>query len=270
MVISNVASGAYSAVTLKAHNANKGGILTLRGDVTVVANALNTNGVLFDSETAGLTNQGVIALNDVRTFDVRDGAAPLDLVVTPSIALVNGVTNGGLVKTGAGTLLLGGTNTYTAATSVSNGVLSIAGKLVSPVTIYSGAVLTGTGWIATNGANAVTVEANGLLDPGDVGTTGTLTVTGNVRFAPGGGLRVDATVGGGADLLAVSGAVTADSGAVPLTVAANGIDSWRVMTASGGITASFSCQTLGLAAAVRNGGTELWVVKQRGSVVLLR
>jgi autotransporter-associated beta strand protein len=73
----------------------------------------------------------------------------------------SGGTNGALTKVGTGILTLSGTNTYTGATTVSEGQLIITGSLGDgPVTVASGGVLSGTGTI--NGL--LTIDDGGIVD----------------------------------------------------------------------------------------------------------
>jgi autotransporter-associated beta strand protein len=80
---------------------------------------------------------------------------------------------GGLTKIGAGTFVLTGTNTYSGATAVNGGRLTVNGAIPnSTLTVDGGATLGGTGTVG----NAII--KNGILSPGN--SIGTFTVNGNL------------------------------------------------------------------------------------------
>jgi autotransporter-associated beta strand protein len=86
---------------------------------------------------------------------------------TYSAAIANGANNMTLIKTGLGTQVLSGANTYSGATSVQAGVLLVDGSTAagSAVTVSSNAVFGGDGTV-----NGNLTLANGALfafDPGD-------------------------------------------------------------------------------------------------------
>jgi fibronectin-binding autotransporter adhesin len=86
---------------------------------------------------------------------------------TYSAAIADGATNMTLTKTGVGTQILGGTNTYSGATSVQQGVLLVDGStaLGSAVTVSSGAVFGGDGTV--NGNLTLNNGALFAFDPND-------------------------------------------------------------------------------------------------------
>jgi fibronectin-binding autotransporter adhesin len=86
---------------------------------------------------------------------------------TYSAAIANGASGMTLTKTGLGTQVLGGTNTYSGATSVQQGVLLVDGStaLGSAVTVSSGAVFGGDGTV--NGNLTLNNGALFAFDPND-------------------------------------------------------------------------------------------------------
>ncbi len=170
--ITNQASGTYTAIKLTSHGTNKGALLTFNGNVTFTGNGTNTNAVLIDSTDGALANQGVIALEGTRIFNIGNGAAAIDLAIVPT--LQDGTTAGGLTKTGLGTLALNGASTFTGGTTVSAGTLLVnntsgSGTGTGAVTVEGG-ILGGSGTIS----GAVTVKSGATLAPGN--SPGLLTV----------------------------------------------------------------------------------------------
>lgn len=113
----------------------------LRGGVTVVTAAST-----ISAAAATATTQGY-HLGANTTFNVGStGASGADLTVSAPLRNQSGdfgSAAGGFTKSGAGTMLLSGANTYTGATTVIQGTLTVAG---------TGAAL-GTGALAVNNAN---------------------------------------------------------------------------------------------------------------------
>jgi MYXO-CTERM domain-containing protein len=131
------------------------------GTVTTLAHA---NSAVIDAGSIKLRN-GATANQSV-TFNVADGAAATDLLV--SSALTNGSGVNGLTKAGNGTLVLSGASTYSGntlfgtAVGTSTGVLRLAGN---------GAL--GSGKLVIN---------NGASDTGTVELTGGITLSNNIDF----------------------------------------------------------------------------------------
>ncbi len=130
------------------------------------------------------------------TANVRDGGAAFDTNgknVTAAQNLVHSTingdaaTDGGLLKTGAGTLTLTGANTYSGKTTVSAGTLLVSnaagtsGTGTGSVGVQSGAILGGGGNLR--------VEGGGTSSPDN--SAGRLTVGGNVSLAAGSTLLLE-------------------------------------------------------------------------------
>jgi fibronectin-binding autotransporter adhesin len=169
-----------------------------------------TNGtIVFDGTNPTFLNQGDssglagslpnLTLNATTTFEIDNASALTDV-----IGDITGA--GGLIKTGAGTLTLTGTNTYAGGTTISAGTLQIGnggttGSIVGNVldnsalafdrsnNVTFGGVISGTGSLTQLGAGTLTLTgANtytggttisaGTLQIGNGGTTGS--VAGNV------------------------------------------------------------------------------------------
>ncbi len=146
----------FSGGTLKA-GTNQAGFLQ-----GLTAATISTNGAIIDDSGYAITI-GQSLLTD---------------------ANLSGV-DGGLVKRGAGTLILTNLSTYTGNTVVSNGTLQVNGGLAaSPVTVVSGATLSGVGTLGS----AVTIKAGGSLVPGTNGPgilsfNSNLTLNGSLTIA---------------------------------------------------------------------------------------
>lgn len=164
--------------------------ITLNSDATSAGRILLQNDVFVDNTlTSGTAqilsggaaaNPGSIDLSGaLRTFDVFDGSATDDLLITAQIQ------NGGLLKTNAGTLTLNRNNTFAGGTTISAGAIRFG---------TAGAL--GTGTVTLNDASTGTNSTSLLATFGNGGTpitnnivvanqgTGTATI-GSTTFNPG-------------------------------------------------------------------------------------
>ncbi|QJI29115.1 autotransporter domain-containing protein [Pseudomonas sp. ADAK18] len=96
------------------------------------------------------------------------------------------IYQGSLIKSGAGTLVLTGDNTYRGATTVNGGLLAVNGSLTSAVTVNDSGTLGGSGRIAS-----LTANSGGTVAPGN--SVGTLQVAGDVNLAAGSTYAVELT-----------------------------------------------------------------------------
>ncbi|WP_417813455.1 autotransporter domain-containing protein [Thalassospira alkalitolerans] len=107
---------------------------------------------------------------------------------------------GTLTKSGAGNLILTGTNNYSGATTVSAGTLSVNGSITSAVTVEDGATLGGTGTVGQT-----TISSGGTHAPGN--SIGTQTIIGNYTLGNGSVLEIEVDSAGNSDKVIVNGTV---------------------------------------------------------------
>jgi autotransporter-associated beta strand protein len=195
----NNASNTYSGTITVQANTGTGGIAMVVGANNAVQFAnINLIGTHNGTDTA--LNYGVQFASGVTApvLGSLTGSGNInlaDLAGTPAnVALTAGSNNstttfsgilsggGGLTKAGTGVMTLSGANTYTGATTVSAGKLSVTGSLANSAVAVSGGTSSTLGGSGTL-AGAVTVTNGSRLAPGSVtsssnfGSFGTLTLS---------------------------------------------------------------------------------------------
>lgn len=177
---------------------------------------------------------------DPRYFDVtlgQTGTTTLSSAVTIDRLTVRG--NAGLTVAAAGDLTsLIDINQFGGRVNV-NGNVTSAGDY----TLFAG-MLEGTGTVAAPFVTSIT----GVFSPATMGTTGTLTIDGNLVMASGTTVLADITDSGASDRIAVTGAASI-GGVVGLgaglgqQVNGNGRQ-YTILTADGGVTGTFQAATI--------------------------
>ena len=218
-----------------------GGTETLLGANTYTGGtSISSDGTLIGNTTSlqgDIANSGALVFNQT-----SDGSYA---------GVISGT--GTLTKTGDSLLTLTGANSSVGATTVTAGTLAVNGTLGGPVTVESGATLQGRGSIN----NSVLVY--GAIAPGN--SPGTLSVTGPVTMFAGSTMQTDidgvgtANGAGNYDRLVISGSTGSFSvgSNVTLSLKLRGIsgsadntftsslgNSFRIVTADGGVSGRFS------------------------------
>lgn len=304
--ISGVIEGSGSLIktgskllALTGRNVYSGGTLveegTLRGTTTALQGDITNNGTVifqqgwYGTYTGDLSGAGLLQKNGAGTVylagsnshtggtlinagRIVGNTESLPGVITNNSELHfkqdnNGTYNsvisgtGTLYKYGGGSLTITDSNTYTGSTLVQQGTLVVDGSLSSETAVQGGATLGGSGSVG-----GLIINEGGTLSPGN--SPGTITVTGNATWNPGGNYNwqiYNATGTAGApngwDLTDISGTLDlsalslgntfninlwslsgispdADGAAINFAASLNASQegSWVIATAAGGIT----------------------------------
>jgi autotransporter-associated beta strand protein len=192
------------------------------GDPATGARINMTGGTLQSTATFALDNSGLNARSIVifgggGTFDVTSSQS---LTVSGSISNVNTSNLGPLVKTGPGTLVLTGANTYTGATIIRGGVLSTAslanGNTTSgignspaagPALVLDGGTLQYTGPGASTDRSFTLTPNGGAIDASGSGPL-VFSATSNVMLVSAPVVTSGFLAGSGARLLTLTGTNT--------------------------------------------------------------
>jgi autotransporter-associated beta strand protein len=228
-----------------------GGVLSLTNSLAIKNSALDTANSVTGTVTAGLkttqtalTFGGLTGNKDLASvFTTASGGytAVTALTLNPgtglthtySGAIANGAVGGmSLTKTGDGTQILTGTNSYTGVTNVNSGKLVINGSIStsSLTTVAVGATLGGSGTVGKTVINGTLAVGN---SPGQMNFTDTLGLNGTTVMEIDGTLGAGVTDGhdfinltgiGAAGVLTYGGAMTLDIG----VIFGSGIYSWNL------------------------------------------
>ncbi|HET6408085.1 MAG TPA: autotransporter-associated beta strand repeat-containing protein [Chthoniobacteraceae bacterium] len=112
----NLAGGGERIETIGTLEMTGGLVSASLGVGRLTFSALQTNASVQAAMITGQVDLG----GAMRTFSIADGASATDLEVTAT------VSNGGITKTGAGTLTLSGTNSFANTVAINGGAISVA------------------------------------------------------------------------------------------------------------------------------------------------
>ena len=194
-------------------------------------NFSGASGITTNASSATSTvSSRIVARGGSMGFAVADGAAANDLVVS---GVILSTAAGGITKTGAGTMVLSASNTYTGATIVKAGTLIVSGSLSGSSAVTVGdsanlgtsAILAGSGVVGNVTAGAASSNTGAVIDPGNsagvagILSTGSLTVQNGAHLAMQiGGTTAGGEVSTGYDQVVASSTVTLAGGDLKLTL----------------------------------------------------
>lgn len=177
-------------------SATVSGILQLNGSLVPLGGNQGVNVIISNMSSAqSLTIQNTVVGGGQSmglALGVSNGIVHANVGAMIHVSTVISEINGsnGITKSGQGTLVLSGANTYSGGTTVSEGTLRAANTTGSAtgsgaVTVASGATLSGTGRVVPDTGTPAnnTVTVNGTLKPGTDIATGHLTIGSNTAAA---------------------------------------------------------------------------------------
>jgi hypothetical protein len=201
--------------------------VTVSGTVnTTKGIAIASTGYLFSGGTINLGG----ATTDNNTITVATGSATIQSTLTG---------NTGMIKAGAGNLVLEGTHTYSGQTTVSGGslILSSGASLSNTNVVVTNAGLS-TGSTASVGGT-VTANSGAVINAGGTGQAGTLNA-GGMSFATGSTLSFDI----GADLINLgAGALNVTGGTINFSGSAAANTPYQLFTAGSKTGVDFTTGT---------------------------
>jgi autotransporter-associated beta strand protein len=194
-----------SILSLTGNSNYSGGTNLTAGTIALGSNTgLGTGTLAMSNTTTLVLSNGVSAANPITltgtdTFNVAVGTA----------ALGGNISNTGtFIKTGVGTLILSGMNSYSGGTTVSAGTLqgdaaSLQGVIVNNASVIFNQTTAGTYSSTMSGSGSVTVEGGGLLTFSGLVTQNTATIANGGLLSVNGTLHAATTVSLGGSLQGV-------------------------------------------------------------------
>jgi autotransporter-associated beta strand protein len=275
----NVVQAGSGTLVLSGTNTYSGTTALLSGTLAInSSNALGTSSLIIGNNTtldstsnaavtlASVTPQswsGAFTFTGSRDLNLGTGAVTLgadsNVTVGAGTLTVGGGIGGAfaLNKEGNGRLVLGAASTYSGATTVSAGILSIQngaslGASGAGTTIGSGATLQLQGGILIAG-EALSLSGNGMA--GQIGAL--VNVNGSNEFTGAITLAADATVGSESGQLTLSGTVTGAGRTLTLSGAGGGSATGSIATTTGSVTKTGPGTWVLSGANTYSGGTNL-------------
>lgn len=235
-------------------NKTGSGTLILSGANTFSGGVYVSNDSTIRAENDSALGSGIVTVSGALTLDLANGinvgnhfslsnnfTANVDSGTATMSGLVDELASSSFTKTGAGSLIVTGTNTYTGLTTINAGELQVQGSITSDVSIAnSSAVLSGAGSVGN-------VTNNGTVAPGNSGI-GNLTVNGNFTQNAGGKTNIEInstgnTPGVNNDHLTVSGHTSLD-GTLNLIAVGGGLfhtgTNYTILNSTGGVSGQYA------------------------------
>ncbi|HEV7881147.1 autotransporter outer membrane beta-barrel domain-containing protein [Bradyrhizobium sp.] len=246
LTLVNSAQHGFRTLTLTGNNTYSGPT-SIGSQVYLIADSPTA---LSPSSAYTIDAGGVLQINNNNSIKslsgagVVLGAAKATLMIAPragDTATFSGAVTDtpgsplSLTKAGDGTQILSGISTYTGATNVNAGTLSVNGSIASSplTTVNAGATLGGNGTVGNTTING------GTLAPGN--SIGTLTVQGNLVFTAAASYMVEVSPAN-ADRTNVTGTATLGGATVKASFAPGTYVSrqYTILNAAGGVSGTFN------------------------------
>ncbi|MDP1766443.1 MAG: filamentous hemagglutinin N-terminal domain-containing protein [Methylotenera sp.] len=203
-----------AAITSRTGNATGAGLGGVAGGIALSGSSVTSAAISTAAGTAGNGGNVSIATTGTTTSSVSSinannlGTVSMNINDTLTVSGVIAGTSSVLTKSGLGTLILGGVNTYSGATNINAGTLTVTnasalGAVAAGTTVANGATLNVNA--VTLAAESIIINGNGVAGIGALTGTGAAGINGTVTTAS------DSTIGttSAASTLTLNGAVTA-------------------------------------------------------------